>query len=161
MKFIITESQHKRLYDNKRVLTFPGIEYFGGDWDRFIIWWVRAGKPLIKYVDGNIYEDIEDIEYVKKFRIISLIKTKVNNSPKGYIDSVGNDYMAINRNYLSVPIKLDNIINRNTVVVQLYDNDVSIDEEYDDGDEFYTDSYYLKYEDIPLDDLMKILDAIS
>ena len=55
MKYIITESQHRRLFEEEqKVLHIPGIRIFGDDWDNLQRFLESKGNPLYS-INGDLF----------------------------------------------------------------------------------------------------------
>ena len=102
MKYIITESQHKRLFEEEqKVLHIPDIKIFGNDWDILQRFLELRGNPPYS-LGGNLnlrdtpIESIGNLTYVGGF--LYLVGTPIKSL--GKLTSVGGDL-----NLYETPIK--------------------------------------------------------
>lgn len=131
MKYIITEQQYKTLFENHRV-EFPGINFFGGDWD------MVEGMINNFTFNGEVITNLTDY---KEYLIDTISK---------YVDE-----------QYDIDMDRYNLYYDNERILTLSDRFVTTrftDYEFDeDGEDFYK-SYY--YDELPYDVLKEIYDAL-
>jgi hypothetical protein len=64
MKIIITENQYKRLFEEEKILTIPGLHYFNNDWNLLMDVLNSRGNPKWRISDSlDLYgnKDVVDL----------------------------------------------------------------------------------------------------
>jgi hypothetical protein len=93
MKIIISESQHKRLFEEEqKVLHIPDIKVFGNDWNNLQRFLKSKGNPLYS-IGGDLYLNGTQIESLGNLTSVGgdlhLMKTPIKSL--GNLTSVGGD----------------------------------------------------------------------
>ena len=93
MKYIITESQHRRLFEEEqKVLHFPSLEYFNGDWNILQKYMERKVKSLYS-LDGDLDLNSTSIKSLGNLTSVggNLILRGSEIKSLGNLTSVGGD----------------------------------------------------------------------
>jgi len=61
MKIIITENQYKRLFEEEKILTIPGLHYFNNDWNLLMDFLNSKGNPKWRISDSLDLYDNKDV----------------------------------------------------------------------------------------------------
>lgn len=151
MKYIIRESQYKRLIEQEERFEFPGIEYFNGDWDVIS----HALNNMTLY--GEVYSDINEFKkayYIKGIQEFVTQDNNLNNAPEG------NDY-GINLNDLTNGYQINYEGAPNAVITIFYLDEVFV-EIYDDSEDQYPfKEDYVEYEDLDIKTIEEIYKMLA
>ena len=152
MKIIITESQYKKLSEEKRV-EFPGIDYFNNDWN-------LVEKYLNKLTFNNKrYSDIDDL---KKEYFISEIKKQIPKVEDLNIRDYDNYYGLIEALGYLYPYKRTSP-NEFHEFDRLF-HDFALISIYDDTnpeDPQFQDNYEVPYKDLDINTLEILYDFVK
>lgn len=122
MKVVITESQHKRLFEEEqKILHFPSLEYFNGDWNILQKYLELKGNPLYSLA-GHL--DLQKTS-IKSLGNLTHVggNLRLRKTP---IESLGNlTYVGGNLNLINTPIK--SLGNLQTVGGDLFLEDTPIE----------------------------------
>jgi hypothetical protein len=91
MKIIITENQYKRLFEEEKILTIPGMHYFNNDWNLLMDFLNSKGNPKWRISDSLDLFDNKDVADLNNLISVggNLILGRTNIKSLGNLKSVG------------------------------------------------------------------------